>query len=323
MIARNALIIDDSKSARFALRRYLEGYRYQVEAVETADEGYRAIELQLPGVLFLDHVMPGVDGFEVLQTLRRNGPTAGLPVVICSSNEGPEFNQQARAHGANAVLQKPPNPEQLHRILDALERGENPMDVSAGVAAVSGDALALSLNPVDQSLQPHTASSAPSGTAMTASRDGTSLALKSGDEALREQLDSRLRKVSQGLLVQFAEIKATVAHLANQQARLAEQPAGVRNELRNGLEETNQALRLVTSRIEGIEREVFSQLTAMRTHLDANLKTQNDRLTEMVQFARQTAAEEAQVVAERTVMTAALRISDQLADAILGAVGRK
>lgn len=311
MIGRSALVIDDSKSARFALRRYLEGHRYQVEAVESADEAMRALEAGKPSVIFLDHVMPGVDGFTVLRNLRANADTASIPVVICSSNEGPEFNAQARAVGASCVLQKPPNPEQLYRILDDLERGKDPGAVPAPAAGYPVPA-----RPV--------AAAATGGTSVRMpGLPETAAVAAANDELVREQLETRMKKVSQGLFVQFAEIKATVAHLASQQTKLAEQPSSMRTELRLGLDETNQALRLVTSRIEGIEREMFSQLTAMRTHLDASLKAHADRVNDLAQFARQAAAEEAQIVAERTVMSAALRISDQLADAILGAAGRR
>ena len=313
MIGRSALVIDDSKSARFALRRYLEGHRYQVEAVESADEAMRALETRKPGVIFLDHVMPGVDGFAVLRNLRADPATASIPVVICSSNEGPEFNAQARAAGANCVLQKPPNPDQLYRILDDLERGP---PASAPVSS-SIESPRFAVAPA----RPAPALSTLSGT--LASQQPGSAVTSSSEDAVREQLELRMKKVSQGLFVQFAEIKATVAHLASQQAKLAEGPNALRVDLRNGLDETNQALRLVTSRIEGIEREMFSQLTAMRTHLDTTLKAHAERVAELAQVARQAAAEEAQVVAERTVMSAALRISDQLADAILGAVGRR
>ena len=316
MIGRSALVIDDSKSARFALRRYLEGHRYHVEAVENADEAMRILETSRPGVIFLDHVMPGVDGFTVLKTLRANAATAKIPVVICSSNEGPEFNARARASGANCVLQKPPNPEQLYRILDELENP--PPAVAASVpVAPAGDAARFAVAPA----RPAPAV-APLNGAIAAQASGTAVTPTSED-AVREQLELRMKKVSQGLFIQFDEIKAPVAHLASQQAKLAEGPTAMRTELRNGLDETNQALRLVTSRIEGIEREMFSQLTAMRTHLDNTLKAHAERVTELAQVARQAAAEEAQVVAERTVMSAALRISDQLADAILGAVGRR
>lgn len=315
MIGRSALVIDDSKSARFALRRYLEGHRYHVEAVETADEAMRVLETSRPGVIFLDHVMPGVDGFSVLKNIRANAATAQIPVVICSSNEGPEFNAQARVAGANCVLQKPPNPEQLYRILDELERG--PVPGPAVTPVVSPDVPRFPV-PASRPIPPVS----PVSTTVVAPAAGTTVAPTSED-ALREQLDLRLKKVSQGLFVQFAEIKATVAHLASQQTKLAEGPNSLRTDLRNGLDETHQALRLVTSRIEGIEREMFSQLTAMRTHVDNTLKAHAERVAELAQVARQAAAEEAQVVAERTVMSAALRISDQLADAILGAVGRR
>lgn len=309
MIGRSALVIDDSKSARFALRRYLEGHRYQVEAVESADEGIRVLEKSTPDLIFLDHVMPGVDGFAVLRGLRANPATARIPVVICSSNDGPEFTAQARAAGASCVLLKPPNPEQLYRILDELERAPE-IVASGGVPSTTRPELTSAgpVAPLQGSLSPSAAGS---------------MVSTSSEAALREQLELRLKKVSHGLFVQFAEIKATVAHLASQQAKLAEAPNALRTDMRNGLDETNQALRLVTSRIEAIEREIFSQLTAMRTHVDNTLKAHAERVSELAQVARQAAAEEAQVVAERTVMSAALRISDQLADAILGAVGRR
>lgn len=317
MTVRSALVVDDSKSARFALRRYLEGHRYQVETAESADEASRLLATSRPGVIFLDHVMPGVDGFSVLRSLKANEQTAAIPVVVCSSNEGPEFNAQARASGASFILQKPPNPEQLQRILHDLER---PGAAHSASAATLEDSAAASKRASAHTEAPP---AVPTPGGLRPSMPALAAAPAAGDDAAREQLETRMRKVSQGLFVQFAEIKATVAHLSTQQTRLAEQPGSLRTELRRGLDETSQALRLVTSRIEGIEREVFSQLTAMRTHLDAALKTQAERITDLVQCARQAAAEEAQIVAERTVMSAALRISDQLADAILGAAGRR
>ncbi len=216
MIGRSALVIDDSKSARFALRRYLEGHRYQVEAVESADDAMRYLEGSKPGVIFLDHVMPGVDGFTVLKNLRANAGTASIPVVICSSNEGPEFNAQARAAGANCVLQKPPNPEQLYRILDDLERGDDPSATAAPAPASPASAAArfpVAARPVPAPML---------NSAMAPTSDSTAVA-SAGEDAIREQLESRMKKVSQGLFVQFAEIKATVAHLASQQTKLAEQ----------------------------------------------------------------------------------------------------
>ena len=336
MSGKSALIIDDSKSARFALRRYLEGHRYDVDAVESAEEAMRFLSGVKPGVIFLDHVMPGVDGFTVLKTLKSQPDTAGIPVVICSSNEGPQFNAQARISGAHCVLQKPPNPEILGRILKEIESGCSdapmPKPVSPPATSAPSASPAVKEPPVLSlvSREPQQATNAHSvAGASLVQKTNVAPAKDAGDpgsgseEVVRDQLETRMKKVSQGLFVQFAEIKATVAHLTSQQTRLAEQPANLRNEMRKRLDETSEALALVSSRIEGIEREVFSQLTAMRAHLDESLQSHSDRVNELAETARQAAAEEAQLVAERTVMSAAMRISDQLTDAIIGAAGRR
>lgn len=117
---KSALVIDDSKSARFALRKFLEGLAYQVEVAESAQEAYRILADWQPAVVFLDHIMPGIDGFDALHTLKRQAHTARLPVVICSSHEGEAFIQQAKTRGAFDVLQKPPSPEQLLGVLERL-----------------------------------------------------------------------------------------------------------------------------------------------------------------------------------------------------------
>jgi CheY-like chemotaxis protein/flagellar motility protein MotE (MotC chaperone) len=327
MNAKTALVVDDSKSARFALRRYLEGHQYRVDAVESAEEAMRFLAARLPEVIFLDHVMPGTDGFEAMRQIRADARLAAIPIVICSSNEGPEYNAQARERGASGVLQKPPNPEQLVRLLDSLVTGQVSESQRAGTESdlppPPQDA------PVTAGLPPPVAAPAivpelrpPSASAALATFPSAPLAARD-DAGNRDQLEVRLRKLSHGLKVQLAEIKATVAHLSSQQTQIAEAPGGVRNELRANLDETNQALRLVTARIESLEREVFAQITSMRLHMEGMLKTHSDRVGEIVQFARQAAAEEAQLVAERTVMSAAMRISDQLSDALLGAVGRR
>ena len=336
MSVKSALVVDDSKSARFALRRYLEGHQYKVDTAESADEAFRFLQASRPEVIFLDHIMPGIDGFEALRTLKADATLASIPVVICSSNEGPDFNTQARNAGASGVLQKPPNPDQLTRILIDLSGGPSIAPAMAAEPVVAAPAVhqapvhevpvmaAPMAPPVTRTVMaaPTFPTPSPETAIVSGGSHGAPVSARE-DAALREQLDARLKKVSQGLLVQFAEIKATVAHLSNQQNQLAEQPAHLARELRSNLEDSNQTLRMVTSRVEGLEREVFSQLTAMRSHMEMQLKLHAERVSEIVQFARQAAAEEAQVVAERTVMSAALRISDQLADAILGAVGRR
>jgi CheY-like chemotaxis protein len=326
MTGRSALVVDDSKSARFALRRYLEHHRYAVEAAESAEEAMRMLATRKPGVIFLDHVMPGIDGFTALHNLRANPDTARIPVVMCSSNEGPEFNEQARAAGAKCVLQKPPNPEQLQRILEDLERAAaleatpaaSPPAVSAVVADAEPPAVAAPASPDPGPQAPAMPAVAAAPVAAPVPADPAP-----AEHLMPEPLEARLKALSQGLFEQFAEVRVTVAHLARQQDQLAGLPTEPHAELRSGLEEAQQALRGVSARIEAVERQMLAQLTAMRTQLDALLETQAQRIAEVTQAARQAAMEEAQIVAERTVMAAAMRISDQIASAVLGAAQRR
>lgn len=122
MSVRSALVVDDSRSARFALRKYLEAHDYQVEAVESAALALDYLRRHRPEVIFLDHIMPGTDGFETLRSIKSDPLTVNIPVVICSSNEGLEFTAQARARGAADVLQKPPSPQQLVAVLGNLRQ---------------------------------------------------------------------------------------------------------------------------------------------------------------------------------------------------------
>lgn len=177
-MARSALVVDDSKSARFALQRYLERYAFNVDTAESADSAYTYLRSHRPEVIFLDHVMPGVDGFDVLRSIKSDPRTNDIPVVICSSNEGDAFTQEARFKGAADVLPKPPSPQQLARVLGTLDKmamGVRPAAMPAVVAP----------------------------TAAAASADGSAL----------EQLEARLMKSLQDLAAQLAEIKALVTEM--------------------------------------------------------------------------------------------------------------
>lgn len=118
---KTALVVDDSKSARFALRRSLEAHQYQVDTAGSAEEAHEYLATRRPDLIFLDHLMPGADGFDALRAIKADPRLNQVPVVLCSSNDSPEFTAQARACGASGALQKPPHPEQLRVLLARLE----------------------------------------------------------------------------------------------------------------------------------------------------------------------------------------------------------
>src|ERR1700689_2120317 len=106
MSAKRALIVDDSKSARMFLSRILEKYELDVDTTETAELAIDYLAHHRPDVIFMDHLMPGMDGFQALQAIKSNPQTATIPIMMYTSQEGELYVGQARALGAMGVLPK-------------------------------------------------------------------------------------------------------------------------------------------------------------------------------------------------------------------------
>ncbi len=117
MAAKRALIVDDSRSARVILSRMLESYGLQVDAAETAEQAFEFLAHHRPDVIFMDHLMPGMDGFQAVQALKSNPATAMIPVMMYTSQEGELYVSQARALGAVGVLPKTVKHADVSRVL--------------------------------------------------------------------------------------------------------------------------------------------------------------------------------------------------------------
>src|ERR1700752_3880924 len=106
MAARRALVVDDSRSARAFLTRILERYELAVDGVDSAEQALSYLAQQRPDVIFMDHLMPGMDGFQALTAIKNNPRTATIPIMMYTSQEGELYLSQARALGAVGVLPK-------------------------------------------------------------------------------------------------------------------------------------------------------------------------------------------------------------------------
>lgn len=381
MAGKTALVVDDSKSARFALRKYLEAHHFQVNAVESAEEAYSYLQKATPDVIFLDHIMPGTDGFEALSRIKQDARTSAIPVVICSSNEGETFVQDARMRGAADVLQKPPSPELLQRILQGLPAlaevdpelvstrpapvippaspskvsnirepevaiEQAVMKVLRGVMPARSEPTLPTLpaqpepSTISQRLQaaaPMTPAFSPTATgsfqippppvAPAFNPNSTGSFNASQLTAVREQIESRVKKLTQDLFVQVAELKAEVANLesqiGNQHARMDEVEPRAHDMIQAALESVQTHMhsleQSLQSRTQSLELAVQSQLRTMYSQIEGQLSQQSQNLELLAQGARTVAAEEAHAVAERAVMSAASRIADTMAHSILRA----
>jgi CheY-like chemotaxis protein len=152
-MSKRALIVDDSRSARVILSRMLEGYGLQVDTSESAELALEFLRQGRPDVIFMDHLMPGMDGFQAIQAIKGNPDTATIPVVMYTSQEGELYVSQARALGAVGVLPKTVKHADVSRVLYQLrllpERRE-PRLVQTATHSHQEGATAVQIEPVRQ-----------------------------------------------------------------------------------------------------------------------------------------------------------------------------
>ncbi|HET9472734.1 MAG TPA: response regulator, partial [Steroidobacteraceae bacterium] len=109
--------MDDSKSARAFLARILERHEIAVDAAESAEAAIEYLARNKPDVIFMDHMMPGMDGFQAVQTIKNNPRTSAIPILMYTSQEGDLYLGQARALGAEGVLPKQIKQSDVTRML--------------------------------------------------------------------------------------------------------------------------------------------------------------------------------------------------------------
>ena len=117
MGAKRALIVDDSKSARLFLARVLEKYDIDVDSAESAEAAIDYLTSNRPDVIFMDHMMPGMDGLQAVQAIKNDPRTATIPIMMYTSQEGELYLGQARALGAVGVLPKQIKPTDVSKVL--------------------------------------------------------------------------------------------------------------------------------------------------------------------------------------------------------------
>lgn len=101
------LLIDDSATIIALLRRMLRQNEYTILEAGDAELGLELARSEKPDLIFLDIVLPGMNGFAALRALRRDPVTRDIPVIMISGNE--QATEQFYAHriGADDFMKKP------------------------------------------------------------------------------------------------------------------------------------------------------------------------------------------------------------------------
>ena len=120
MAHKCALIVDDSRTARQVLGEVLSANQLRVETAASAEEALEYLSRSRPDVIFMDHMMPGMDGFQAVRAIKTNPATATIPIMMYTSQEGELYVGQARALGAVGVLPKQIKPVEVSEVLRSL-----------------------------------------------------------------------------------------------------------------------------------------------------------------------------------------------------------
>ena len=101
------LIVDDSSTVIATLRRMLEQNGYEVSEALDGEKGVDQATADPPDLIFLDIILPGINGFAALRQLRRDARTREVPVIMMSGNEQATEQFYAQRIGADDFMKKP------------------------------------------------------------------------------------------------------------------------------------------------------------------------------------------------------------------------
>ena len=106
-MAKRILIVEDEPNIVVPLQFSLEQKRYQVSVAESGEEAIDQIAKFKPDLILLDIMLPGIDGFEVCQTVRQNPETRDTKVVFLSAMGRDIDVAKGMALDADAYIIKP------------------------------------------------------------------------------------------------------------------------------------------------------------------------------------------------------------------------
>ncbi|MDI6102704.1 response regulator [Actinoplanes sp. NEAU-A12] len=130
--ATRILVADDNSDMRAYLTRLLTGEGWRVETAADGEAALTAIRRGRPDLLITDVMMPRLDGFALVRTLRADPATRSLPVVMLSARAGQESGVEGFAAGADDYIVKPFSAREL------LARVRNTLELASVRAAPAG-----------------------------------------------------------------------------------------------------------------------------------------------------------------------------------------
>jgi twitching motility two-component system response regulator PilH len=107
------LIVDDSPTEVHVMQKALERHGYKTAAAENGAEGIRKAREMKPDLIFMDVVMPGVNGFQATRTLANDPDTRAIPIIMVTTKGQETDRIWGLRQGAVDYMVKPVTPDKL------------------------------------------------------------------------------------------------------------------------------------------------------------------------------------------------------------------
>jgi twitching motility two-component system response regulator PilH len=107
MPIKKILVVDDSPTERFALNEVLTANGYQVVIAENGEEAIVKSKAEMPDLILMDVVMPGMNGYQATRTISRDEATRAIPIIICTTKGQETDRIWGMRQGAHDYLVKP------------------------------------------------------------------------------------------------------------------------------------------------------------------------------------------------------------------------
>jgi twitching motility two-component system response regulator PilG len=103
----NIVVVDDSSTIRTAAESMLREYGYKIALAENGYEALSLIVDNRPDIIFMDILMPKLDGYQTCALIKHNIQYKDIPIIMLSSKDGVYDKAKARVVGANDYITKP------------------------------------------------------------------------------------------------------------------------------------------------------------------------------------------------------------------------
>lgn len=116
----NALVVDDSSTSRMLLTKILKKMDIHCEQASSGEDAISQLSWFHPDFIFLDHLMPGIDGFETLKLIKKKPDTQNIPVIMYTSQHAHKYYEEAHALGAAGVISKQIDRDKLYLMISRI-----------------------------------------------------------------------------------------------------------------------------------------------------------------------------------------------------------